>query len=61
MSESNVPRREDTETTQQRFPQQNVALVVGALLLGFGLAFAGLILGKSGVPGANQRLEIAAR
>lgn len=45
MSESNVPRREDTETTQQRCPQQDVRLVVGALLLGFALAFAAFIAG----------------
>jgi hypothetical protein len=46
MSEGNVPRREDTETTQQRFPQQNVVLVVGALLLGFILAHVALIVGQ---------------
>ena len=38
MSEGNVPRREDTETTQQRCPQQCVVLVVGAYLLGFSSA-----------------------
>jgi hypothetical protein len=52
MSESNVPRREDedTETMQQRFPQQDVRLVVGALLLGFILAFVALIMGKKWCP-----------
>jgi uncharacterized protein YybS (DUF2232 family) len=46
MSEGNVTRREDTETTQQRFPQQNVVLVVGALLFGFILAYVALIVGQ---------------
>jgi hypothetical protein len=46
MSESNVPRREDTETTQQRCPQQDVRLVVGALLLGFTLAIVAVAFGK---------------
>jgi hypothetical protein len=60
MSESNVPRREDTEgkvprreetdTTQQRCPQQCVVLVVGAFLLGFSSAYAGLILGRKWCP-----------
>ncbi len=49
MSEDNVPRREDTETTQQRCPQQNVALVVG-LLLGFSLAFVAVALAKKLCP-----------
>ena len=46
MSESNVPRREDTDTTQQRFPQQDVRLVVGALLLGFALALCAVGVGR---------------
>ncbi len=50
MSEGNVPRREDTETTQQCFPRQEVGLVVGALLLGFSLAFVGVALGRKYCP-----------
>lgn len=49
MSESNVPRREDTDTTQQRFPQQDVRLVAGALLL-VGALLLGLILGRKWCP-----------
>jgi hypothetical protein len=45
MSEGNVPRRENTETTQQRFPRQDVVLVVGALLLGFTLAIVAVAFG----------------
>jgi hypothetical protein len=50
MSEGNVPRREDTETTQQRFLRQDVVLVVGALLLGFILAVVGVALGRKYCP-----------
>ena len=50
MSESNVPRREDTETTQQRFPQHDVRLVVGALLLGFTLALCAVAVGRIWCP-----------
>jgi hypothetical protein len=50
MSESNVPRREDTETTQQRCPQQCVVLVVGAYLLGFSSALAAVALGRKWCP-----------
>jgi len=50
MSEGNVPGREDTETTQQRYTQQNVVVVVGALLIGFILAFLALILGRKWCP-----------
>lgn len=50
MSEGNVPRCEDTETTQQRFLRQDVVLVVGALLLGFSLAIAGVAFGYKRCP-----------
>ena len=50
MSEGNVPRREDTETTQQRFPQQCVVLVVGAFVLGYSSAIVAVALGKKLCP-----------
>jgi len=57
MSEGNVPGREDTETTQQHCPQQDCRLVIGALLLGFGLA----LHQKSGHPDDNRKEEYRAR
>jgi hypothetical protein len=50
VSEGNVPRREDTETTQQRFLRQDVVLVVGALVLGFSLAILGGAMGRKYCP-----------
>jgi len=50
MSEDNVPRREDTETTRQFFPRQDVVLVVGALLLGYGLAILAVAYGHKHCP-----------
>jgi hypothetical protein len=50
MSEGNVPRREDTETTQQRFPRQDLVPVVGAFVLGYISAIVGMALGKKICP-----------
>jgi hypothetical protein len=50
MSESYVPRGEDTETTQQHCPQQDCRLVIGALLLGFGLALAAAAVARKWCP-----------
>lgn len=50
MSEGNVPCRENTETTQQRFPRQDVVLVVGALLVGYGLAILAVAFGHKRCP-----------
>jgi hypothetical protein len=45
MSEGNVQRREDTETTQQRCPRQDVVLVVGAFVLGYTSAIVAVAFG----------------